>query len=229
MSLRSVSDGLPEMLKNNLMTHFNIDGTVPITLQQVENLFTAFQNQIMAQINDLANARSTAAATHGESTVMDVDESDDSSPFDWFQWGGRFHCVPEGFVLGSMNVKALWHLWHHGDRGRRIAPYKHIKKGDLITDADKTNLNRARKVTSALFDLAVMVGGVPGSVVSVDNVSQLSHAVSQSIFQAGYHHFIQLLVLYFPSCSSRRWDEIQYTTLYQDVIRLWEAMDVEEI
>lgn len=126
-----------------------------------------------------------------------------------------------------MNVKALWELWHYGDMKRRIGLFRQIRKGDLMTNSDKTNLIRARKVMASLFEFAVMVGGVLGNASQLSLVEK-SRTVSQTIFGAGYNHFIQLMIVYFPStCVGRRWDELQYTTLYQDVLNLLEHLDFE--
>ena len=48
---------------------------------------------------------------------VNVRETNNSS-YELFFWGERFHPVPELYTLPTINVKAMWDLWHFGDRVR---------------------------------------------------------------------------------------------------------------
>jgi hypothetical protein len=67
-----------------------------------------------------------------------------------FQWGGRFHPVPQGFVFPRCTTMALWSLWIYGDQNLGIGPYRHIKARSLPRE-DKTQLSKANFVMKSLI------------------------------------------------------------------------------
>jgi hypothetical protein len=139
--------------------------------------------------------------------------------FTAFYWKGKYHPVPEKFTFSNMTVKLMWDMWHHGDEAQKIFPYRKFCKGDLQTESQKVNLVRARKVMNVIFELANVIGAVPDNVTMENLVNNRSRNISQNIFQAGFAHLKELISVIIPhSAATRRWDELQYTTIYKDIV-----------
>jgi hypothetical protein len=72
-----------------------------------------------------AGVAGTASSSASESA------SSTASQYTYFQWGGRFRTVPEGFALPSVDVRTSWRLWFEGDPTRQILPFRNINPQDL--------------------------------------------------------------------------------------------------
>jgi hypothetical protein len=58
----------------------------------------------------------------------------DESEFSRWDWGEKMRRrVPRGFTLPTGNVRQMWELWHFGNRGIKVGPYKYITSSLLET------------------------------------------------------------------------------------------------
>ena len=48
-----------------------------------------------------------------------VQNSFDQDSFQYFQWAGRFHSVPEDFMIPQDTPMALWSYWIYGDLSKK--------------------------------------------------------------------------------------------------------------
>jgi hypothetical protein len=200
---------LPGTLGEYLVRNFQINGAVPITIDQFnrfrEDLRTDIAQEIRRSVlENTGNQASQPAAT-------------DENPLDYqtFFWRGHFHPVPEDFVFEAMNLRSLWNLWHNGDRGLRINPYKFIcQKRDLQTETECNLFTRARmcmeKIETAGKDAS-------GSVVRTRD----------EIFELGLNQLIQRIETEKRARNkkvyeSRRYGEIAFSTLYKDFKYLYQ-------
>lgn len=208
--LNSLVEDLPQQLSQHLLSNFQIEGAIPITFGQVQTLVTNMQLQIMKAVENLTAAVQTSQQP--ADTIAEDGGSNDEHPFILFEWeNGTKHMVPEDFVFHAMNVKALWSLWFHGNPSLRIGPLKGLSKADLVTNASKTSLVRARKVIKTIWALA---GNVD---IEVSNV-----VASNTVFAQGFSLLKEKILEHNPQFSAhRRWDELLHSTLYSDIQTLY--------
>ena len=65
--------------------------------------------------------------------------------FKAFLWGGRFHCVPEGFMIPQDTPMALWRFWIYGDLSKQIRSFRHIE-GYSLSRSQQTQFSKFKKV-----------------------------------------------------------------------------------
>ena len=83
---------IPEQVRVSMLNNFRIDGTIPITITQVESMMQAMQASLLAAIAEQTVRQQTAIAavssTHSTASTLQVQS---------FHWSGRFHPVPNTF------------------------------------------------------------------------------------------------------------------------------------
>ena len=82
-------EDIPEKVKLTMLENFRVDGTVPITMTQVEGMMQAMQATVLAAIAEQGAQQQSAIAA--------VASSDSQQPFRSWTWGGRIHPVPDTF------------------------------------------------------------------------------------------------------------------------------------
>ena len=139
-------DSLPQELLDKLVRNIAINGTNPVTRDDI----TGLTNDMVARIVGLLEARFSSVSSQSTSPP-DVAASTDESvrPFKTWRWGGRMHMVPEGWVLPRCTPKSFFLLWNFGLCDQCIQPLKHLTRFD-VSDADWIEVSRARGVLREL-------------------------------------------------------------------------------
>lgn len=218
--LISMGEDIPINVSQHILNNFQVNGAVPITFGQVEGLFDRFKDQLLSQIASLSVSSKGAESSEGESPAPNA--SSNAKKFAWKLWkSGEWHPVPEGFVFPSLTASALWNLWFLGNEAEDIGPYMKIRKRDLGSGGQQTQLSRARKVIHGIMDGAKAVGAVEPSFDEHDLTSADPTEVRR-VFEAGFAGMVSLMEATLPNRrgKSRRWGELQYSSLYDDVMAL---------
>lgn len=96
-----------------------------------------------------------------------------------------------------------------------------IRKRDLGSGGQQTQLSRARKVIYGIIDGAKAVGAVePG--FDEDDLKAADPTEVRRVFEAGFAGMVSLIEETLPKRrgQSHRWGELQYSSLYDDVMAL---------
>lgn len=217
--LTSLGDDLPANLSKHILNNFEVNGAVPITFGQVEGLFDRFKEQLLSQIASLSVPSKDGES--GESASQPPNASP-AKKFTWKLWkSGEWHPVPEGFIFPSVTASTLWNFWFLGNDAEDIGPYMKIRKRDLGSAGQKTQLSRAKKVICGILDGAKAVGAVEPSFQEHD-LKDADPTEVRRVFEAGFAGMVSLIETTLPKrkTQSRRWGELQYSSLYDDVAAL---------
>lgn len=96
-----------------------------------------------------------------------------------------------------------------------------IRKRDLGSGGQQTQLSRARKVIYGIIDGAKAVGAVePG--IDEHDLKAADPTEVRRVFEAGFAGMVSLIEETLPKRrgQSHRWGELQYSSLYDDVMAL---------
>lgn len=131
-TIREDFKAFPNVLSRHILDNFQVDGVQPVTqtfLQETLNNFTT---------NLLQNIIPRLQTNHTSKRLM--------------------HIFPKDFRFTNMSVKQLWNLWHFGNSGLHIYPYKLVKERkqfyDLTGKKDKELFSKAARVMSFIEDHA---------------------------------------------------------------------------
>lgn len=203
-ALTSHMQKLPSDLTSEILTHFQVDGAVPVTLQQLQDGFARIEAQLVERDNRFLTILSNNEADGNVTT--DGNQRAPTSYRQW-TWGGRFHHVPENFSFESMPVRTLWNLWWEGIPNREIGPLKYLKPFSLTKTSQRTFLSKATRVINEL------VRRLPENNRDFVDVSILQR-------DAAYETAMKLLVEeVYPDVAytSKSFEERSYLTIYDKI------------
>jgi hypothetical protein len=133
-------EGLPTELTNVMLSKFSINGAIPLTMDNMREMLTTVVSQLRAEMREAVDS---VAQSHIPPSL--------DSRFETWNWKGRFHMVPPGWILpSSINVKDMWHLWHFGHLADRIAPLRGLKKFDLSCPSQVTLWSKTKQIMEAI-------------------------------------------------------------------------------
>lgn len=121
--------------------------------------------------------------------------------------------VPEGFRLSTGTVKHLWDFYYFGDITRRIQPLKLLHRRDLSVSGDKTNLTRVK----AVMDKLEAIARNNNKPEHGSKIESLTKAASNSICDYTFNMLVDEL---YPSKRPRRYENLQYSYLYELLLKL---------
>jgi hypothetical protein len=122
--IESRFEALPSVLTQTLLQHFQINGAVPVTASELQQMFMAWAEDLKASM--------TMSAAHSVQQAESAMNVNSQPVFIEFRWlNGSMHCVPEDFTFPDVNVHDLWILWLFGHEQKKIRPYRFIRKPDL--------------------------------------------------------------------------------------------------
>ena len=141
----------PEELKAVLLENFSINGAMPITYTQVQDMMSAIEQRsqvreqrmldaIQSHYGMQVNNQSDAQANNAPNVIVHT-----------WSWGGRFHPVPEDFRFPKTDCRKLWDLWWDGNTLKGYGPYRELRSFDLPIAADQQILSRAKLVMCKLI------------------------------------------------------------------------------
>jgi hypothetical protein len=186
---------LPTKLSSKLREDFTIEGAVPLTRHDMEEMIQSLRRDVIA-INSF----------HVEQQQSIIAVQTNEPDFLTFTWNGRLHPVPEGFRFPiTVDVKTLWELWWYGDKPKRIRPYRHIKSFDLVGNKDVSAFCKAKKVINSIEAIGRRKG-----VFSGTSLGEMSKVDNDRGFSVSFVHLLEVL----GRGKSVGEGELSYITLY---------------
>lgn len=96
---------LPAELKEEMLTHFQVNGAQPITKERLEEMLILMENRLT---NIVANSRhnhhvdeSCIDGMEDEALQSAVELIEIQGNYEMITWGNRLHCVPESFRIAG--------------------------------------------------------------------------------------------------------------------------------
>jgi hypothetical protein len=159
--------------------YHQVNGAVPITHQQVEAMLRTFGENLSTHISQSVNRAAR------EETLNEIETINNVESFGLYNWGGKFHLIPEGFRFPSKNVnlKVIRDLWWFGNQNLRIPPYRNIGK-----DLDNNDKSAYSKAKFVIHHLEVIYLNFRNSD---RNLSNLSMKELDDAFKVVYPLFIK--------------------------------------
>jgi hypothetical protein len=173
------------------------------------NIFAEFKEDMRNLLSEQSNKSANISSSVSQPSI-----AGGNADYFAFNWGGRFHTIPEGFSFPSKcNLKNLWDLWFVGDSERRISPYMRIKCFDLIGKSDKSLRSKAAVCISFMLSS----GAVTESMVLNSSQSQ-----KDAYFAV---HFNSLCRLLYPGKSPSELDIMRvgdrsFVTFYDSIVKI---------
>lgn len=152
-----------------------------VQLPRMLVLFTMIQEYLQAY-------RSEAVGISEERMAERLADAGNDASMNQYLWGGRFHCVPEGFRFPNTNIKTLWDLWLFGNRALGIAPYRYIiPKFDLMTKGEVVNYSRVKYVITVILKKCEELG-----FGSVTRIAALSPGACDEAFDSAFKSVVDV-------------------------------------
>jgi hypothetical protein len=142
----------PEELKAVLLENFSINGAMPITYTQVQDMMSAIEQRSQVREQRMLDA---IQSHYGMQVNNQSDAQTNNAPnviVHTWSWGGRFHPVPEDFRFPKTDCRKLWDLWWDGNTLKGYGPYRELRSFDLPIAADQQILSRAKLVMCKLIE-----------------------------------------------------------------------------
>ena len=173
--------------------HRLIEGCFRDHLKTFEDAFKVFADQIKSLTHP-------QIAQVQEATVVA------DSPIREFEYGGRSHMVPEGYVFPKCATKLIFRSWHCGILTLGIRPLKYLRK-EYRRDIDskqRESVDKAAKVISEIESIARNLG-------FLQLHEEINSQNESSVFDRSYP---VLLEKYYPDPTKlSRPDELLYTSI----------------
>ena len=120
----------------------------------MNTMIQTMRDELLTAIRDNGGRGQAAVVVERGGAAVDDGSTVQTNGYKTWNWGGRFHPVPENFIFPKCSVKAFWDLyWQEGEPAQCIAPYRLLKPYDISSKASKGLLSKARKVVAfLLFD-----------------------------------------------------------------------------
>jgi len=206
-------DALPDLIKENLLRNFQINGVLPISREDVQSMIALSTETVLSAIQSSISANNEAIRTMNNNNNASNSATDNITDFQLFQWGGRFHHVPEGFEFPKVTAFHLWNLWFNGNRQQRIAPYRKLEPYDLTDRKNKHLLSRGKMVMKKI---------IARTGLTETNIATLDAVRRNQVFEVA---FFSLYADMFPAeemdhLDKRRVLSMSYTTMYDHLSKL---------
>lgn len=215
--LEDLATRLPTNLESRLLNRFQINGAVPLTLEDLRRNQDEMMNRVIELLDLRLGAVQYRRQEAEEIQELEAPEVNDGEYQVW-NYGGTFHRVPEDFVFVNSSAKSTWDLWHFGDIRRRICPFRRLRQSDLPRVTDWKKLIKARRIMRAIESRAIIENVWPSNVT----IQSLGMPFANQIFQDGYDKLLtnieeQRRRRNMRIMENRRDGEIQVVTLYNDM------------
>lgn len=171
-NFQNILDKLPQIVVDKILDKFVINGTIPVTRQDIIEIL---RDTLPAYLSNFNPNNNNANTSNNNSN-----DQEQEAEFQWFTWSnGTMHCVPEDFRFPTRNnTKIMFQLWYKGDISTHIAPYRSIQPFDLANKADKTPLSRAKTLMDKLHNIAISKEWVD----SIQEYKALSNSALDKVF-----------------------------------------------
>jgi hypothetical protein len=115
----------------------------------------------------------------------------------------------------NITLKAVYDLWHFGNRNEGIRPYKKLPLNIDIIDQDKGSRSKAKNAIECIENIMRGDGYIDDICLLADrnvNISNLTPIESDTIYEQAYNKLITYISV---NVAVRRVDELSYVRVYQ--------------
>lgn len=127
----TLSTELPQLVANCVLDNCQVNGAMPITQQQIQMMFTQFQEQIMESIHTRLNQQSLL----NTQINSEIEGEMDSTDFPSYIWASdnSVHPTPESFIFSNTTLQGFVNLYFIGNNSFniKIRPYKFLRPRDI--------------------------------------------------------------------------------------------------
>jgi hypothetical protein len=140
-AIRNDIGQMPELLSNEILGRFQVNGAVPVTAQGVQAMLTQMQNQIVAELGGRGGGAGAGIGALAAAPPRVAVK--------WLTWHhpskGRFCSVPPYFSFPkTLTIKPCWDLYLHGNAVERIRPFRLIEPQDMANHKDQCRLSNMK-------------------------------------------------------------------------------------
>lgn len=190
---------VPEMVKSEILKTFEIEGALPITTTDLSNMIQGLEERLTNKLKSFI----IQTPNQIQEQQQQQDQQDVTTNSQQWVWGGRFHPIPEDFVLPKCNLKTFWDLWFEGNPLLRISPYKSFKKYDFSSRKNYVSYSKGKNVIQKLHEL---------SGKNEQEINELNKIERDSLFISTFQQFC---VKYHPEVTNDKVDGLSYVTWYE--------------
>ena len=220
--LAEIRDNLPTTICNLLSTelreNFVISGVAPFTIRDFDSRMNTIEASFRATMNELLDARQFPV--NEVSNVQIDNQTGERLETWWRQWDWRdgklCHFVPQSWRFpANITLKAVYDLWHFGNRNEGIRPYKKLQLKVDISDRDKGNRCKAKNSIECIENVIRGDGYIDDVCLLHDknaNISSITPLQSDTVFEQAYSKLITFIS---ANVAVRRVDEMSYARVYQ--------------
>ena len=199
---------LPEKIRQTLLENFTIDGVAPINMADIRGLLTTEFSRIEDMMREL---RAPPAIPEAPAAAPAQGHIDPEGAYTLFHWAGKYRMVPETWVFPKqLGLRPMFHLWHYGNSGLSIRPYKILHKfhDDLRTKDEKERYSRTKKVMTALDEIIAAKSYLPQG----RTMDQLSEEEEGQVLNKAYNELLSI-VEGAAGSKTRRAEDVAVDTL----------------
>jgi hypothetical protein len=189
-------EALPDQVKDTMLTKFQINGAIPITPTQIQNMLSEFKTTILAAIQSTHLSQQQQQANDLAQSATNCERSIQT----WL-WKGRFHPVPQDFVFPTDSITNLWNLWWNGKPVSGIGPYRKLETYDIDKKTHRNFFIKARKVVTFV---------VSHSGVSVQVIASASYEEQIRLLRDSYNNIYDE---WYGESSAARLDKRSLSTM----------------
>ncbi len=206
--LNNAINEIPQVVERNLLDRFNIDGVLPLNMNDIRGILDERSSHNLAAIERLIDSKLSALAVSLPAPAQAPEPVMEEEPIqaELFHYDGADHRVPRGFSFPSYSLSVMWELWFFGNPSLRIGPYRFIvREHDLVCSCkhDKTKFTRTKHVMGLLTTAAID----KGLISSADDITRNN---SSHIYNEIYPDFIATVYKNIP----RKGQETNINTIY---------------
>ena len=193
-TFNSLAQGIPKALEEMLLSKFEVNGAIPLTKDDINNMLSKHQASILEEIRSM----NQSVANTGTQPEQQTLESHGTV----YHYGGGFHMVPEDFVFPTSSCKNMWFRWHIGQDIHNIGPFRKLYK-EYKMDIDQ----KRRPLVDKAHVVMEEIGKYTDDIVTAVNCGQTFDVCFPQLIKRlyGEEKFAK---------HSFRWMDLSYTTIY---------------
>ncbi len=212
-----------EYLKQN----FEINGVIPITRSDIDNMHNDFMERITAEIQTVFNSGvmqltqsrlvdSSTAANH-DGSQLPYPTQTSVSKYKVFKWNDHDsveYYVPIDWCFPNRqcSTKMLWDLWFFGNVDIGVRPYRLLRRQyDIRKGPPQNRYSHASVVITVLKNIMLE----QNMVESDFDFANIDLVTSDTKFQMGYNYLIRHI---YRDNIPMKHDQLSYMTIYENLI-----------
>jgi hypothetical protein len=177
----SLHQKLPETLTKTLLNHFQINGAIPITPQDMENHFIKLSKLLEEKIATKMMENTRQNNNNNENNQFE------ESKYNSFSWKGKIHPVPEDWKLPQVDMKTFWLMWHYGNPVEKITPLRMFHKFDFGIEKEGNKFMKMIKIIKLLTNIAEE----KKLIENQQQIKQLPRDKVSEIFDVSFTHLME--------------------------------------